>query len=194
MKKVLGWAVSFCVVVMVHSTVSFAATKKEAKENPVCVIKTSMGDIHVELFAKDAPITVKNFIELAEGKKEFTNPDGKQTIKRPYYDNLTFHRVIKNFMIQGGCPKGDGTGGPGYRFKDEINALDLGLDKIKAVQPGGRVHPYLLVRTQQDYSRTVIMPLARKMGIRSQEEFQERSKEQPVCCFQKPARLILYKP
>jgi len=68
------------------------------------VLKTSKGDIKLQLFADKAPVTVANFVNLA---------------KRGYYDGLTFHRVIPNFMIQGGCPHGTGTGGPGYRFEDE---------------------------------------------------------------------------
>jgi peptidyl-prolyl cis-trans isomerase B (cyclophilin B) len=68
------------------------------------VIKTNKGDIKLRLFADKAPVTVANFVNLA---------------KRGYYDGLTFHRVIPNFMIQGGCPHGTGTGGPGYRFEDE---------------------------------------------------------------------------
>jgi len=69
-------------------------------------IKTDKGDIHIDLFDKDAPKTVANFVKLA---------------KSGFYDNLTFHRVISNFMVQGGCPRGDGTGGPGYKIPDEIN-------------------------------------------------------------------------
>lgn len=68
------------------------------------VMKTSKGDIKLRLFADKAPVTVANFVNLA---------------KRGYYDGLTFHRVIPDFMIQGGCPSGTGTGGPGYRFEDE---------------------------------------------------------------------------
>lgn len=68
------------------------------------VLRTSKGDIKLRLFADKAPVTVANFVNLA---------------KRGYYDGLTFHRVIANFMIQGGCPHGTGTGGPGYRFEDE---------------------------------------------------------------------------
>jgi peptidyl-prolyl cis-trans isomerase B (cyclophilin B) len=67
-------------------------------------IKTNKGDIHLDLFAADAPKTVNNFVFLARDK---------------YYDGLTFHRVIQGFMSQGGCPQGDGRGGPGYRFEDE---------------------------------------------------------------------------
>jgi peptidyl-prolyl cis-trans isomerase A (cyclophilin A) len=82
-------------------------------------IETSEGTIVCELFADQAPNTVANFVGLATGTKEYTDPrTGKQT-KGKFYDGLTFHRVIPGFMIQGGDPKGDGTGGPGYKFNDE---------------------------------------------------------------------------
>jgi len=145
--------------------------------NPVCVIKTSMGDVYLELFAEEAPLTVKNFIELAGGKKEDIDTTEKPKVKNHFYDNLIFHRVIKNFMIQGGCPKGNGTGGTGYAFEDEISATALGLDKIKVMQPNGGVHPYLLVRSQQDFSQIVLNPLASKMGINTQQQFQDRKQE-----------------
>lgn len=73
------------------------------------------------LFEKEAPNTVANFIDLAEGTKEFTDPRTGKKVKRPFFDGLTFHRVIPDFMIQGGCPLGTGTGGPGYRFADEFH-------------------------------------------------------------------------
>ena len=86
------------------------------------ILETSQGTIVCRLFEKEAPQTVANFVGLAEGTKEFTDPRSGQTAKRPFFDGLTFHRVIPDFMIQGGCPLGTGTGGPGYRFKDEFNA------------------------------------------------------------------------
>ena len=85
------------------------------------VFETSLGNIVVKLFDKEAPKTVENFIGLAEGTKEFTNPMTGKKEKRNYYDGLTFHRVIPQFMIQGGCPRGDGRGGPGYSFGDEFH-------------------------------------------------------------------------
>jgi len=83
--------------------------------------KTSEGTIVCRLFEKEAPKTVANFIALAEGTKEFTDPKTGQKTKRAFYDGLAFHRVIPNFMIQGGCPLGTGTGDPGYRFADEFH-------------------------------------------------------------------------
>ena len=76
----------------------------EAVKEVGAVMRTNKGDIKLHLFADKAPVTVANFVNLA---------------KRGYYDGLSFHRVIPDFMIQGGCPQGSGTGGPGYRFEDE---------------------------------------------------------------------------
>ena len=85
------------------------------------VFETSQGNIVVRLLEKEAPKTVANFVGLAEGSKEFTNEKTNQKEKRPFYDGLIFHRVIPNFMIQGGCPQGSGMGGPGYKFGDEFH-------------------------------------------------------------------------
>jgi peptidyl-prolyl cis-trans isomerase A (cyclophilin A) len=82
------------------------------------IFETTEGAIVIRLLDKEAPKTVENFIGLAEGTKEFGS--GKKE-KRPFYDGLGFHRVIPDFMIQGGCPQGDGRGGPGYTFADEFH-------------------------------------------------------------------------
>ncbi len=81
------------------------------------VLKTNRGDITINLFPNHAPLTVENFTGLAEGTKDY-QVEGKTG---RFYDGLIFHRVIDNFMIQGGCPLGTGTGGPGYQFKDEFH-------------------------------------------------------------------------
>ena len=85
------------------------------------IFETSQGNIVVRLLEKEAPKTVENFIGLAEGTKEFIDERSGQKQKKKYYDGLTFHRVIPQFMIQGGCPRGDGRGGPGYTFGDEFH-------------------------------------------------------------------------
>ena len=90
-------------------------------EETYAVLKTSHGDITVRLFPDHAPKTVRNFVELAEGTREWTDPsNGKKTNAR-LYDGTVFHRVIPGFMIQGGDPLGQGVGGPGYKFDDEIH-------------------------------------------------------------------------
>jgi peptidyl-prolyl cis-trans isomerase A (cyclophilin A) len=86
------------------------------------VIHTNMGDIRIRLFPDHAPATVKNFTELAQGKREWTDPRTNLASTEPLYDGTVFHRVISGFMIQGGDPLGTGTGGPGYRFKDEFHS------------------------------------------------------------------------
>jgi peptidyl-prolyl cis-trans isomerase A (cyclophilin A) len=84
-------------------------------------LHTSRGDIRLELFPNHAPKTVRNFVELAEGAREWKDPRTGATSTARFYDGLAFHRVIDGFMIQGGCPLGTGTGGPGYQFDDEIH-------------------------------------------------------------------------
>jgi peptidyl-prolyl cis-trans isomerase A (cyclophilin A) len=90
---------------------------------------TSEGKITVRLFEADAPVTVKNFIELAEGKKEWTHPGTHAKSNDKLFDGTVFHRVIPDFMIQGGDPTGTGMGGPGYRFQDETKGSQHKFDK-----------------------------------------------------------------
>jgi peptidyl-prolyl cis-trans isomerase A (cyclophilin A) len=91
---------------------------------------TTEGNFTIRLFDEEAPNTVANFVGLAEGTKEWTDPKTGQKVKRPFYDGLIFHRVIEGFMIQGGDPLGTGTGGPGYKFGDEFHA------KLRHSKPG----------------------------------------------------------
>lgn len=84
------------------------------------IMRTTEGDIKINLFDDKTPETVANFLGLATGEKEWADPFTGQPSHEPFYDGLTFHRIIKDFMIQGGCPLGTGTGGPGYNFDDEI--------------------------------------------------------------------------
>ena len=90
---------------------------------------TNQGSITVRLFESDAPITVKNFLDLAEGKKEWTHPGTRAKSANKLFDGTIFHRVIPNFMIQGGDPTGTGMGDPGYRFQDETKGSPHKFDK-----------------------------------------------------------------
>ncbi|GAA4731161.1 peptidylprolyl isomerase [Modestobacter marinus] len=92
------------------------------------VLHTNHGDITVDLFPDHAPKTVANFAELAEGSREWTDPRTREKTTAKLYDGTVFHRVIQGFMIQGGDPLGQGTGGPGYRFGDEFHP-DLSFNR-----------------------------------------------------------------
>jgi peptidyl-prolyl cis-trans isomerase A (cyclophilin A) len=97
-------------------------------DSHVAILHTSTGDIRVNLFPDQAPKTVRNFVDLATGAKEWTDPRTKAKTRSPLYDGTIFHRVIGGFMVQGGDPLGQGYGGPGYTFKDEFHP-DLRFDR-----------------------------------------------------------------
>ena len=106
---------------------------KEDVERVTAIFETSLGTFEAELYAKECPETVWNFVNLAEGRQE-TERGGN------YYDGLIFHRVIEDFVIQGGCPIGNGTGGPGYQFADEFDPSlrhdSLGVLSMANAGPG----------------------------------------------------------
>ncbi len=101
-----------------------APTAKPKKSGePTAVFETTAGTLRCKLFEKETPITVKNFIDLATGAKDWTNPvSHAKKHNTPLYDGTIFHRVIPDFMIQGGDPAGNGTGDPGYKFQDEFSS------------------------------------------------------------------------
>jgi peptidyl-prolyl cis-trans isomerase A (cyclophilin A) len=101
-------------------TLAEATKSLDGKGPIVATIETSKGSLQCRLFEDKAPVTVANFIGLATGKRAWKDPKTKAWVNRPAYDGTTFHRVIKGFMIQGGDPKGDGSGEPGYVIKDEL--------------------------------------------------------------------------
>jgi peptidyl-prolyl cis-trans isomerase A (cyclophilin A) len=97
-------------------------------ETLTATLRTNYGPVVVRLFPDHAPKTVRNFVDLAEGGREWTHPKTRRTSTDRLYDGTVFHRVIPEFMIQGGDPIGTGTGGPGYQFADEIHP-DLSFDR-----------------------------------------------------------------
>ena len=93
-------------------------------------------------------------------------------VTRPYYDGLVFHRVIDDFMIQGGSITGLGNGSPGFTFKDEINARSLGLDRMQAIDEEGIPHPFLRISSQSQFQEVILQPLFAAMNIQSQEDLE----------------------
>ncbi len=126
------YVLSGCVlsILLLTLTVPAIAGEKKAESGLFAIFETSQGNITVRLFEKEAPKTIANFVGLAEGTKPWVDPKTGKEVKRPFYDGLTFHRVIPGFMIQGGDPLGNGMGGPGYQFEDEFTPT------LKFDQPG----------------------------------------------------------
>jgi Peptidyl-prolyl cis-trans isomerase (rotamase) - cyclophilin family len=109
-------------------------------EKLIATLRTNRGTIKVRLFPEQAPNTVRNFVELAEGTREWTHPKTGQRSKAKLYDGTIFHRVIQGFMIQGGDPLGQGVGGPGYQFDDEIHPeLSFNRPYLLAMANAGKV-------------------------------------------------------
>ena len=121
-KTLAGIGLLFGLLVALTGSAAAAGKERQTMQGPLyATFKTSLGDIVVHLFEDKAPKTVENFVGLATGTKEWTDPKTGQKVKRPLYNGTIFHRVIPNFMIQGGDPLGTGRGGPGYRFADEFH-------------------------------------------------------------------------
>jgi peptidyl-prolyl cis-trans isomerase A (cyclophilin A) len=123
-RTAIAIALSVALAAPAASAQAPAAKEKKKMAETYATFKTSLGDIVVKLFPDKAPKTVENFVALAEGTKEWKDPRSGQTVKKPLYDGTIFHRVIPQFMIQGGDPLGNGTGGPGYKFADETRPDD----------------------------------------------------------------------
>ena len=145
-----------CLLVGTASAASGKWTKKvEAGQDLYATLKTSQGDIVVRLFSKDAPKTVANFVGLATGEKEWRDPQTGKPQKKPLYTGTVFHRVIPQFMIQGGDPTGTGMGDPGYRFEDEFKS-GRGFDKVGLLAmanagPNTNGSQFFITTTTPDY-------------------------------------------
>ena len=157
-------------------TVSYSFSREDF-DNPVVEIRTSLGTMVLELFPDEAPLTVANFLALADGSKAWLDPYTGEEVMRPFYDGLTFHRVIDGFMIQGGSPTGMGDGTPGFSFRDEINARNLGLDKMPVFDDEGKPHPLLAINSREDFQQKILAPLYKKLGINNPNDLDARVDE-----------------
>ena len=126
--RLSGMTALLAATVLAGNAPAFSAGNPHSPSNPIAVMTTSMGTVRIELFPKLAPKTVANFIGLSGGTKAWTDPRTGKTVRRPFYNGLTFHRVIPDFMIQGGDPLGSGMGGPGYQFANETSP-DVTFDR-----------------------------------------------------------------
>lgn len=139
--------------------------RMENPRNPLVLIRTSQGDIHLELFPDAAPQNVQRFLDLAEARLAIADANGNAASEIHYYDGMTFHRVIRDTLIQAGAPERANRLRPSSTVTDEINARGLGLEQQRLLDATGKPHPWLNIGGQQDFRQQVLMPLYRNMNI-----------------------------
>lgn len=142
----------------------------ENSANPLIQIKTSKGDVFVELFPDEAPDNVTQFRALAAGEMVLVDENTDTAYTPRYYNGMSFHRVIPDFLIQAGSPHRNPLGGPARLLDDEINADALGLGDKLVLTPDGSTNALLNLVTKDDFANQVLTPLYREMNITSAED------------------------
>jgi peptidyl-prolyl cis-trans isomerase A (cyclophilin A) len=137
----------------------------EAPFNPLLLIKSSAGDIYIELFLNEAPNNVENFIALAEGKVELVDPATNTRFTPRYFDGMRFHRVVPDFVIQAGSPGYHPLGSAEETLRDEINADYLGLNQLPAMNEDGTFNALLNINDRTDFEDQILSPLYRRLNI-----------------------------
>ncbi len=177
----------FCLCIALITACSKAKGEKkmenssENKNRPVVEMKTNLGTVKIEMWSDLTPKTVENFTALAMGQKEWTDRSGNMK-KTNFYDGLIFHRVIRDFMIQGGCPLGNGTGGPGYSFQDECYDTSK-ADKIEGPISDEETAMMVFTEILAPYFRSVKTPDEKLLDLARQCQMQQSGKplmENPV--------------
>src|SRR5690554_4025955 len=180
-----------CCMGAAHADINTARMAMENPDNPLLLMRTSRGDVYLELFPQAAPRNVANFIALAHGEVQLEEPveravpltaagstaPSAASAASQYYDNLTFHRVLPGFLIQSGAPRTPGSPVPNYQIDDEINARGLGLNEQKVVDETGNPHPWLNLQDAGDFQRQILVPLYRRLGITTPQMLETRQDE-----------------
>jgi cyclophilin family peptidyl-prolyl cis-trans isomerase len=157
--------------------VSSAQAAMEDPANPLLLVRTSRGDLFMELLPQEAPANVANFLALAQGEVEITNAAGDTSYRPRYFDGSRFHRVIPGFVIQAGSPAYHPLGTPAAVFDDEINAVALGLDREFVLGADGSINSILGINSKQDFADRVLTPLYADLNIDDADELEQRQFE-----------------
>lgn len=154
-----------------------ATAAMENTANPLMLMRTSRGDIYLELFPQSAPRNVANFIALAEARVPLFDISTAATVTPHYYDGLVFHRILRNYLVQAGAPRAPDAPVPEYLVEDEINARQFGLHEQKVLDAFGKPHPWLNLADNAQFQKEILVPLYRRLGISSPEAVTARQFE-----------------
>jgi peptidyl-prolyl cis-trans isomerase A (cyclophilin A) len=149
-----------------------SGVRMDNPRNPLIAIQTSQGDIQIELFQDAAPQNVQFFLDLAAGQAPVAAAGSNLPTAQPYYDGMTFHRVIRDTLIPAGPPARAGRQRPISSVIDEINARGLGLEQQSLLDASGKPHPWLNIGDQADFKQHVLLPLYRDMNINNEQALQ----------------------
>ncbi|MES3008524.1 MAG: peptidylprolyl isomerase [Pseudomonadota bacterium] len=172
--KLIASALLLLLTPLATADVTTATQAMENPNNPLLLMRTSRGEIFLELFPESAPRNVANFIALAQAQVPLFDVTTGSMVQPNYYDGMTFHRVLKNYLIQAGAPRQPGAPVPEYQLDDEINARQFGLHEIKVLDALGKPHPWLNLQDSEGFQREVLVPLYRQLEIRTPEALETR--------------------
>lgn len=168
---------TLCASALTSADLTSATQAMEDPSHPLMLMRTSRGDVYIELFPESAPRNVANFIALAEGKVNMFDINTAQSVAPHYYDGKTFHRVLRNYLVQSGAGASAQAPRPETVILDEINARDLGLNEIKVLDETGAPNAWLNLQDDEDLKTQILLPLYRKLDIRSPAQVQARQNE-----------------
>ena len=140
--------------------------------NPLLLINTSQGAIYVELFPREAPNNVANFVALARGEIELVDPATETSFMPRYFDGMRFHRVVSDFIIQAASPVYHPLGAPAELLQDEINSDFLGLDQMPVLDSDGSFNKMLNISSKQDFQQEILKPLYQRMNIENEAQLE----------------------
>lgn len=162
---------------LTHADLATATAAMDNPANPLMLMRTSRGDIYLELYPAAAPRNVANFIALAEARVPLFDISTSSTVTPHYYDGLVFHRILRNYLVQAGAPRSPNAPVPEYLVEDEINARQFGLHEQKVLDVFGKPHPWLNLEDNARFQAEILVPLYRRLGISSPEAVEARQFE-----------------
>lgn len=165
---------SLSLPLLAQADMATAMQAMEDPSHPLLLLRTSRGDLYVELFPESAPRNVANFIALAEAQVPMFDIATSSQVNPHYYDNKTFFRILRHYLVQAGAPRTTEEAAPEYYVDDEISAKALGLNDMKVLDETGALHPWLNIKDKEGFEAELLLPLYRKLNITTPADVETR--------------------
>ncbi len=169
--------ITLCTGLFAHADVNTATQNMDDPSHPLILMRTSRGDIYIELFPESAPRNVANFIALAQAQVTLFDAASNQEVMPHYYDGKGFNRILRNYLVQAGAPVNEFAPRPEYFVDDEINARSLGLNDSKVFDETGKLNDWLNLQSREDFEEQILAPLYERLNIDSATDVDVRQFE-----------------